>query len=188
MKTSKVSFEQAKRSGQTSKVSFEQAKRSGQTSKVSFAKTSQASTAKLMTQNSETCMTIGQLASTGGVNVETIRYYQREKLLPTPKRNLGSIRRYGVEELKRLLFIKRAQVLGFSLAEIILLLQLSEGEHCAETQLLAAKKLGVIKQKLADLRAIESALGKLISACRKGKRGCGCPIIDSLVGGKNTTS
>lgn len=164
----------------TNKASFEQAKRSGQTSKVSVA--------KLQMQNSETGMTIGQLASTGGVNVETIRYYQREKLLSTPKRIHGSIRRYGEEELKRLLFIKRAQALGFSLSEITLLLKLAEGEHCAETQYLAAKKLGVIKQKLTDLLAIESALKKLISACRKGKNGCGCPIIDSLVSGEMTMS
>ena len=132
-------------------------------------------------------MTIGQLATIGGVNVETIRYYQRENLLPTPKRINGSIRRYGEEELNRLLFIKRAQVLGFSLMEITLLLQLAEGVHCAETQVLAEKKLAMIKQKLANLLAIESVLKKLISACRKGKNGCGCPIIDSLVNGKNTT-
>lgn len=139
------------------------------------------------TKNSEAGMTIGQLATIGGVNVETIRYYQREHLLPTPKRINGSIRRYGEKELNRLLFIKRAQVLGFSLTEITLLLQLAEGEHCAETQVLAEKKLAMIKQKLADLLAIESVLKKLISACREGKNGCGCPIIDSLVSGKNTT-
>lgn len=156
----------------TSKTSFGQAKRSGQTSKAGFA--------KMQTKNSEAGMTIGQLAAIGGVNVETIRYYQREKLLPTPKRLHSAIRRYGEEELKRLLFIKRAQVLGFSLKEITLLLQLAEGEHCAETQALAEKKLDVIKQKLADLFAMESALKKLISACRRGKDGCGCPIIDSL--------
>ena len=162
----------------TSKASFEQAQRSGQTSKASFA--------KMQMQNSEAGMTIGQLAATGDVNVETIRYYQREKLLPTPKRIYGSIRRYGEEELKRLLFIKRAQVLGFSLREITLLLQLAEGEHCAETQALAEKKLDVIKRKFADLLAIESVLKKLISACRRGKDGCGCPIIDSLISGETT--
>lgn len=151
-------------------------------------KTSKASFATLRTQNLETGMTIGQLASAGSVNVETIRYYQREKLLTAPKHILGSIRRYGEEDLKRLIFIKRAKVLGFSLTEITLLLQLAEGEHCAETQALAEKKLDVIKQKLADLLAIESALKKLISACRKGKNGCGCPIIDSLISGKNMPS
>ena len=149
-------------------------------------KTNKASFAKLQIKDSETGMTIGQLALAGGVNVETIRYYQREKLLTTPNRKLGSIRRYAEEDLKHLLFIKRAQVLGFSLNEITLLLQLAEGEHCTETQVLAEKKLGVIKQKLADLLAIESALKKLISACRRGKEGCGCPIIDSLISGKTT--
>lgn len=146
-------------------------------------KTSKASFAKTQIKNPGAEMTIGQLAATGGVNVETIRYYQREKLLPTPKRIHGAIRRYGEEELKRLLFIKRAQALGFSLTEIILLLKLSEGEHCRETQMLAEKKLAIVKHKLADLLAIESALEKLTSACRKGKSGCGCPIIDSLVSG-----
>lgn len=141
---------------------------------------------KMRMRNSETGITIGRLASAGGVNVETIRYYQREKLLSTPKRIYGSIRRYGEEELKRLLFIKRAQALGFSLSEITLLLKLAEGEHCAETQALAVKKLDVIKRKLADLLAIESALKKLISACRRGKDGCGCPIIDSLISGETT--
>ncbi|RFC35487.1 MAG: transcriptional regulator, MerR family [Candidatus Nitrotoga sp. LAW] len=148
-------------------------------------KTSKASFMELQTLNLETGMTIGQLASAGGVNVETIRYYQREKLLRTPQRSPGSIRRYSEEELNRLLFIKRAQVLGFSLTEITLLLQLAEGEHCAETQALAEKKLDMVEQKLADLLAIESALKKLISACRREKDGCGCPIIDSLVNGKN---
>ena len=151
-------------------------------------KTSKASSAKLQTRNPETGMTIGQLAATGGSNVETIRYYQREKLLPTPQRLHGAIRRYGEEDLKHLLFIKRAQVLGFSLTEITLLLQLAEGEHCAETQVLAEKKLDVIRQRLADLLAIESALKKLVSACQKGKSGCGCPIIDSLINGRNVLS
>lgn len=145
-------------------------------------KTSKASFTKLQIADLETSMTIGQLASAGGVNVETIRYYQRENLLTTPKRRFSSIRRYGDGELNRLLFIKRAQTIGFSLTEIALLFQLAEGEHCAETQALAEKKLDVIKRKLADLHAIESALKKLISACRRGKCGCGCPIIDNLVG------
>ncbi|HZW87268.1 MAG TPA: MerR family transcriptional regulator [Gallionella sp.] len=149
-------------------------------------KTSKAGTAKLQMQNSECGMTIGQLAGAGSVNVETVRYYQREKLLPTPKRTFGSIRRYGEDDVQRLLFIKRAQAIGFSLAEITLLLQLAEGKHCTETQRLAQKKLGVIKQKLADLCAIESALEKLISTCRKGKNGRGCPIIESLISGEAT--
>jgi len=149
--------------------------------------TSRAGFVKPQIQDSETGMTIGQLAATGGVNVETIRYYQREKLLTTPNRKLGSIRRYGEEDLKHLLFIRRAQLLGFSLNEITLLLQLAEGEHCTETLVLAEKKLDVIKQKLADLRTIESSLEKLISSCHRGKGGCGCPIIDSLISGNQHT-
>ncbi|MDX8378611.1 MAG: MerR family transcriptional regulator [Gallionella sp.] len=137
--------------------------------------------------DSATGMTIGQLAAIVGVNVETIRYYQREKLLPTPKRILGSIRRYSEKELHCLQFIKRAQAIGFSLAEITLLIHLAEEEHCLDTQALAEKKLVVIRQKLADFLSIKSTLEKLISACKKGGDGCRCPIIDSLVNGKGTT-
>ena len=147
-------------------------------------KASKKEIGKLQAQDPVTGLTIGQLAAAGRVNVETIRYYQHEKLINTPKRQFGSIRRYGEGELNRLLFIKRAQAIGFTLTEITLLLKLAEGEHCAETKTLAEMKLGVIKRKLADLRAIESTLEKLISACRKGKNGCGCPIIDNLVSGE----
>lgn len=149
-------------------------------------KTSKASSTKLRANDLEAAMTIGQLAVAGDVSVETIRYYQREKLLHEPKREFGSIRRYGARDLNCLRFIKRAQTIGFSLTEITLLLKLAEGEHCVETQSLAEMKLDVIKRKLADLRAIESTLEKLISACRKGKGGCGCPIIDNLVSGEAT--
>lgn len=126
-------------------------------------------------------MTIGQLATVSGAHVETIRYYQRQGLMPTPKRPYGSIRRYGTAEVKRLRFIKRAQTLGFSLEEVGLLLRLSSGDYCLETQALAEQKLALVQTKLDDLLAIESALKSLVSACRKGRSGCGCPIIDRLI-------
>lgn len=125
-------------------------------------------------------MTIGQLAKAGGVNVETIRYYQREKIILLPKRTFGSIRRYRQQDLDHLLFIKRAQVMGFSLAEITVLLRLAKGEHCQETRDLAEKKLQVIKQKLTDLQAIEFTLENLISACQAEHNKGICPIIDHL--------
>ena len=126
-------------------------------------------------------MTVGQLAETAGVNVETIRYYQRIGLLPLPKRDYGSIRRYSGDDLKRVRFIKRAQTLGFSLDEVALLLGLSDGKHCAETKVLAEKKLGMVEEKIADLAAIQKALKGLVTKCSKGSRGCGCPIIDALI-------
>lgn len=123
---------------------------------------------------------IGALSERTGVHVETIRYYQRLGLMPTPERRHGEIRRYGNDAAGRLRFIKRAQSLGFSLDEVRLLLDLSAGEHCAETRTVAQRKKKLVDRKIADLRAIQRALGKLVRACGSGKSGRGCPIIESL--------
>ena len=126
-------------------------------------------------------ITVGQLARAAAVNVETVRYYQRIGLLSFPDRDYGSIRRYLADDLKRIRFIKRAQKLGFSLDEVALLLGLSDGRHCAQTRVLAEKKLTVVEEKIADLEAIQKALKGLVAKCSKGSRGCGCPIIDVLI-------
>jgi MerR family mercuric resistance operon transcriptional regulator len=125
-------------------------------------------------------MTIGDLAWAGGVNVETVRYYQRLGILPEPPRAHGAIRRYPEDALRRLHFIKRAQRLGFSLDEVKVLLRLNDGRHCAETRELAERKLAMVDKKLADLNAMHDALTVLILACRRGGRGCGCALIDAL--------
>lgn len=125
-------------------------------------------------------MKIGQLAEQTGVHVESIRFYQRLGLVPQPPRARGSVRRYGAEALDRLRFIKRAQALGFSLSEVKLLLGLSAGEHCAETREVAKEKAKLVERKIADLRAMQGALQKLIRACDAGGRGRGCPIIETL--------
>jgi len=123
---------------------------------------------------------ISELAKQAGVHVETIRYYQGIGLLTRPHREHGRIRRYVADDLKRVRFIKRAQALGFSLEEIALLLGLSDGEHCAETKVLAEKKLSMVEEKMEDLAAIQRALQHLVTQCVKGGRGQGCPIIDAL--------
>jgi len=125
-------------------------------------------------------MKIGQLAKAAGVHVETIRYYQQLGLMPRPPRAHGAVRRYAEHDASRLRFIKRAQALGFSLDEVKLLLALSAGEHCAETRTLARGKLDLVERKIADLRAMQGALHKLVRACGSGKNGRGCPIIESL--------
>ncbi len=125
-------------------------------------------------------MKIGQLAEAASVHVETIRYYQSLGLMPRPARAHGAVRRYGDEAVSRLRFIKRAQALGFSLDEVKLLLALSVGEHCTETRTLARRKLDLVEQKMADLRAMQGALRKLVRACDSGRNGCGCPIIEDL--------
>ena len=128
----------------------------------------------------EESLTIGRLAAATGVHFETIRYYQQLGLMPTPARPAGSVRRYGPDAMKRLRFIKRAQGLGFSLDEVKLLLGLSVGRHCTETRMLAEKKMRMVEEKLANLRAIKKALSGLIGACGTGQSGRGCPIIESL--------
>jgi MerR family transcriptional regulator, mercuric resistance operon regulatory protein len=125
-------------------------------------------------------MTIGRLAEETGVHFETIRYYQRLGLIPTPARPRGSVRRYGEDAVERLRFIKRAQALGFSLDEVKVLLELAVGEHCAETRNLAERKLGIVEQKIAELQHLQAALRKLIRSCGTGSKGRGCPIIDNL--------
>lgn len=133
-----------------------------------------------MAQNPPPGVKIGRLAEVTGVHFETIRYYQRLGLMPTPARNYGSVRRYGKDDISRLRFIKRAQALGFSLEEVKLLLELSVGEHCAETRTLAEQKRELVEKKISDLQGIRKALDKLVHACGTGKRGHGCPIIESL--------
>ena len=132
-------------------------------------------------------LTIGALAKACGVNVESIRYYHRIGLLPIPPRDLGSIRRYTDDSLKRVHFIKRAQRLGFSLDEVALLLGLADGEHCAETKSIAQRKLKLVEEKLSDLAAIQTALKRLIRSCQRTPGGQGCPIIDSFREGTGET-
>lgn len=133
-----------------------------------------------MHQDEKTGLKIGALSGATGVHIETIRYYQRLGLMPKPGRSYGTVRRYGDDAVRQLRFIKRAQGLGFSLGEVRFLLQLSVGEHCAETRAFAQSKRRLVRQKIADLRTVESALEKLIQACRKGRRGRGCPIIEGM--------
>lgn len=132
-------------------------------------------------QTTTTGITVGQLARAAAVNVETVRYYQRIGLLPMPRRDYGSIRRYLADDLKRIRFIRRAQKLGFSLDEVALLLGLSDGRHCAETKALAATRLAVVEEKIADLAAIRQALKSLVAKCSRGSRSRGCPVIDALI-------
>lgn len=126
-------------------------------------------------------MTIGRLAKAVSVGVETIRYYQRLGLMPTPARSYGSVRRYTVASVERLRFIKRAQQLGFSLDEVAHLLRLEDGASCDEARELATLKLTAVEQKLADLLAMRDVLAKLIAACNS-QRGAKqtCPLIESL--------
>jgi MerR family transcriptional regulator, mercuric resistance operon regulatory protein len=125
-------------------------------------------------------LTIGRLADEAGVNVETIRYYQRRGLMPEPDKPINGHRRYAAGAVRRVHFIKRAQVLGFTLEEIGSLLELDQAHACAETRELAAHKLDVIDNKLADLKSMRKALIALLRQCDAGTAKGTCPIIDAL--------
>ena len=124
--------------------------------------------------------TIGGLAVAAGVNVETVRFYQRKGLMHEPERGYGSIRRYGEVDLARLRFIRSAQRLGFSLDEIGELLKLEDGTRCDEARTLAERKLGDVRQKLVGLQRIELSLTQLIDHCVASGGEVACPIIASL--------
>ena len=128
-------------------------------------------------------LTIGAFAKAAGVNVETIRFYQRKGLLLEPDRPYGSIRRYGEADVARVKFVKSAQRLGFSLNEIGELLKLEDGTHCSEAAELAALRLADVRARLADLARMEIALSKLVSECCAQQGHVSCPLIDALHGG-----
>jgi MerR family mercuric resistance operon transcriptional regulator len=125
-------------------------------------------------------LSIGRLAGQAGVNVETIRYYQRRGLLAEPDKPEHGHRRYPPQLVKRVRFIKRAQSLGFTLDEIFALLRLDQAHACAETRDLAARKLKTIESKLADLVAMRKALSQLMRQCDVMARAGACPIIHAL--------
>lgn len=126
-------------------------------------------------------LTIGAFAQMAGVNVETIRFYQRKGLLAEPERLAGSIRRYGERDVARVRFIKSAQRLGFSLDEVGELLRLQDGTHCDEARRLAEHKLQEVRAKLAGLRRMEAALSAAVARCGSAPGGTlVCPLIAEL--------
>ena len=126
-------------------------------------------------------MTIGQLAAAAGVNVETVRYYQRRDLLAVPERPAGSIGRYAPSALTRLRFIKRAQSLGFTLDDVQALLSLDDGRGCSAARQIGEHKLADVRQRLQALRALEAALQDLVSRCSTAKRKVNFPLIADLM-------
>jgi MerR family mercuric resistance operon transcriptional regulator len=128
-------------------------------------------------------LTIGAFASAAGVNVETIRFYQRKGLLLAPDKPYGSIRRYNAADVTRVRFVKSAQRLGFSLDEIAELLRLDDDAHCDEASQLAERKLQDVREKMNNLARMEAVLSELVRACHARKGNVSCPLIASLQGG-----
>ncbi len=127
-------------------------------------------------------LTIGKLARKADVNVETIRYYERTGLIEQPDKPSGGFRHYDSAILERILFIKKAQTLGFRLDEIRTLLELSVG-HCAEIQSIAEDKLEDVQGKIQDLKQLETVLTDLVKQCRARADKAYCPIVEALLPG-----
>ena len=127
-------------------------------------------------------LSIGELSRRTRVKIETIRYYERIEMLPSPPRTASGRRIYGPADTRALSFIRRARELGFTLGEIRALLALSgEGasESCAEVRELAAAHLADIRGKIADLKAMERVLSDAVERCDAGEAP-GCPVLDAL--------
>lgn len=129
--------------------------------------------------NSNHQLTIGKLAKQAGVNVETIRYYQRIEMIKEPTKPVSGFRHYDASLVNTIKFIKRAQQLGFVLAEIKELLNLGEG-NCHDVKTLAIEKRQKIIDQLSDLNAMKTELDGLIDACEKTEDTPNCALIDSL--------
>lgn len=124
--------------------------------------------------------TIGQLAKATAVNIETIRYYERRGLIAQPTKPAEGYRTYSEGTRSRILFIKRAQELGFTLEEIASLLVHGESP-CKEAQGMAVQKLVNIRAKMADLSRLERVLDGLLNQCASNRDQAHCPIIESLL-------
>jgi len=127
-----------------------------------------------------TALTIGHLARAAGVNVETVRYYQRIGLIIEPAKPTAGFRKYPVETLERIRFIKRAQELGFTLQEVGELLELGDG-HCRDVRRRAEQKREKIEKQIKDLQALHTTLNTLIRACHSGNGKQKCPIVETLL-------
>lgn len=125
---------------------------------------------------------IGEVAARGGVNLQTIRYYEREQLLPKPPRLPSGYRFYAGDTVRRVRFIKRAQEIGFTLAEIrdLLAIRLDPGRESAEVRALAEARISGIEDKMRTLQRMKEALRRITERCS----GCGptneCPILESI--------
>jgi Hg(II)-responsive transcriptional regulator len=124
----------------------------------------------------------GQVARQSGVNVQTLRYYERRGLLQAPPRRPSGYREYTSDAVGVVRFVKRAQELGFSLDEVESLLDLAEGgpPNCDKARDLAAEKLAELEGKIASLRAMQGSLRRLVATCAKPRHQRECPLLEAL--------
>ncbi len=126
-------------------------------------------------------LTIGALSARSGVNIETIRYYEKIGVMPSPARSASGYRIYGPEHVRRLHFVRRGRELGFGLDELRGLLRLVDGHTytCEEVHALTVEHLTDIRQKIADLRRLERVMSHMAAQCTRDQVP-ECPVIDAL--------
>jgi MerR family transcriptional regulator, mercuric resistance operon regulatory protein len=127
-------------------------------------------------------MTIGQLAKKSNTDAQTIRYYERLGLVAKPRRTESNYRVYDTDSIARLTFIRRAKEIGFSLNDIKALLGMADGKvsRCVEVQEFAVTRLSKIQSQIADLKAMEKTLSKLVRQCATSEKISECPILETL--------
>jgi len=127
-------------------------------------------------------MRSGQLALRAGVNVETLRYYERRGLLDAPARLPSGYRAYDDEAVRIIRFIKRAQELGFTLVEVETLLELAAGgpDACDAAQSLAGNRIADLDRRIEMMRRMRDSLKRLVATCQRPRRDRECPLIQSI--------
>ena len=126
--------------------------------------------------------TIGAVARSVGIGVETVRFYERKGLIAPPPRTPSGYRQYPDETIDRLRFVRRAKELGFTLDEIasLLALRVEAGTACNDARQLAQARLADVESRIRDLRRIADALGELVVACEVERETKACPLLDAL--------
>ncbi len=126
--------------------------------------------------------TIGRLADAAGVNVQTVRYYERRGLVPAPRRTPAGYRQYDADDVSRLRFIRHAQDLGFSLREIgeLLRLRVRRGAACDAVERKTREKIALVQQRIRDLQRLNRTLVRLADACAARRPTDECPILEVM--------
>lgn len=127
-------------------------------------------------------MRTSELAAQAGVNPQTLRYYERRGLLPPPERTPAGYREFDEAAVRRMQFIKRAQAVGFTLAEVETLLHLAAGRHtgCHDARALAEEKVAELDQRIRDLRSVRRLLDQFVERCDESADPGRCPLLAEL--------
>ncbi len=127
-------------------------------------------------------LTIGQVAKQAGVGVETIRFYERSGLLKEPPRSRSGYRKYPADAVARVMFIRRAKDLGFTLNEIadLLALRVDADTTCADVKARADAKIAGIEDRIRELQRMKRALTRLAASCHGSEPASECPILEAL--------